>query len=99
LRHSILWLLGGKNLFGVACDPKTGTAWVTCLRSEILRFTADGRELPALPIKAVAVAVSPTTGRVWATTETEVLGLDAECRPAIRSPLGPKSGQSWLAAY
>jgi protocatechuate 3,4-dioxygenase beta subunit/peroxiredoxin/DNA-binding beta-propeller fold protein YncE len=94
-----MWPLGEKLIFGVACDPKTGTAWVACLRSEILRFTADGRELPALPIKAVAVAVSPTTGRVWVTTETEVIELDAEGRPAIRSPLGPTSGQSWMAAY
>jgi thiol-disulfide isomerase/thioredoxin/protocatechuate 3,4-dioxygenase beta subunit len=93
------WPLGEKNLFGVACDLKTGTAWVSVFRKEILRFTADGRELPPVPIKAIAVAVSPTTGRAWATTETEVIGLDADGRPAVRSPIGPKSGQSWLAAY
>jgi beta-lactamase regulating signal transducer with metallopeptidase domain/thiol-disulfide isomerase/thioredoxin/protocatechuate 3,4-dioxygenase beta subunit len=91
--------LGEKNLFAVACDPKTGTAWVAVHGKEILRFTADGRELPSLPFKARAVAVSPTTGQVWATTETELIGLDADGRPAIRSPIGPKSGQSWLAAY
>ncbi len=93
------WPLGVKIVFGVACDAKTGTAWVSVLHGEILRFTADGRELPALPIKAAAVTVSPTTGRAWVTTETEVIGLDADGRPAIRSPIGPKSGQSWLAAY
>ena len=83
----------------MACDPKTGTAWVAVFRSEILRFTADGRERPALPIKAMAVAVSPTTGRAWATTESEVIGLGPDGRPMVRSPIGPQSGQSWLAAY
>jgi len=94
-----IWPLGEKRIFGIACDSKTGTACVACLRSEILRFTADRRGLPPLPIKAVAVAASPTTGQVWATTETEVISLDADGRPAIRSPLEPKSLQSWLAAY
>jgi DNA-binding beta-propeller fold protein YncE len=93
------WSLGEKNAFGVACDPRTGTAWVAVLRKEILRFTAGGRELPPRPIPAIAVSISPTSGQAWVTTETEVIGLDAEGRPAIRSPLGPKSGQSWLAAY
>ena len=94
-----MWPLGNKTLFGVACNPKTGTVWVVSLRREILRFTADGGELPALPIPAVAIAISPTTGQVWATTDTEIIGLDAEGRPAIRSPFGSRSGQSWLAAY
>ena len=52
---------------------RPGTAWVVSLGSEILRFTADGQELPALPVKARAIAISPTTGQVWATTETEIL--------------------------
>ncbi len=93
------WPMRDKLVFGIAVEPKTGTAWVTVLGKELLRFTADGRELPALPIPATAVAVSPTTGRVWVTTGSEVIGLDAEGRPAIRSPIGPKSGQAWLAAY
>jgi len=95
------WDLGDKRIFGVACDPRTGMAWVVNLRTELLCFTADGEELPAFPVKAVAVAVSPTSGQVWATTETEVIRLDDDGLPAFSSPLGggAMSGQSWLAAF
>jgi RNA polymerase sigma factor (sigma-70 family) len=95
------WELGDKRIFGVACDPRTGMAWVSNLRTELLRFTADGKELPALPVKAIAVAVSPTSRRVWVTTETEVLGLDDNGLPVMRFAWGDgaRSGQSWLAAF
>src|SRR5262249_43834774 len=92
------WALAAQLVFGVACDPKTGTAWVTSLRTDLLRFTANGNELPPLPIKARSVAISPTTGQVWLTTETEVLRLDETDQPHTVSRFGAKSGQSWLAA-
>ena len=75
------WDLRAKLIFGVACEPKTGTAWVVSLRSDVLRFTADGRELPPLPVQARAIAISPTTGEVWVTTDTEFLRLDASGQP------------------
>ncbi len=94
------WPMGDKLVFSVAVDPKAGTAWVTVLHGGLLRFHPDGRAPEPLPITAAtAVAFSPTTGRAWVATESEVLGLDADGRPAIRSPIGPESGQAWLAAY
>jgi hypothetical protein len=91
--------LGEKLMFGVACEPKMGTVWVTCLQSDVLRFSTQGDELPAFPTKARAISVSPTTGRVWMTTETEVLWLDEADRPHTAYRYSEPSGQSWLAAF
>ena len=91
--------LGKQMIFGVACEPKTGTAWVTCLLSNVLRFTAGGDELRPFPVKARAVAVSPTTGRVWLSTEIEALWLDEVERPHTAYRFAEKTGQSWLAAF
>ena len=91
--------LGERLIFGVACEPKTGTVWVTCLQSEVLHFSPQGNELRTLPIKARAIAISPTTGRVWLTTETEVLWLDEADRPHTAYRYSGPSGQSWLAAF
>ena len=91
--------LGERRIFGVACEPETGTAWVVSLRSEILRFTANGEEMPALPVKAVSIAVSPTTGQVWATTETEAIELDRAGRAKTVARFEIPSEQSWLAAF
>ncbi len=94
------WPMGDRLVYGVAVDPKAGTALVTVLHGELLRFHPDGRAPEPLPITgATAVAFSPTTGRVWVATESEILGLDTDGRPAVRSPIGPKSSQAWLAAY
>ena len=93
------WDLGEKPVFGVACEPMTGTAWVVSLGSEILRFTADGKELPPLPVRARAIAISPATGQVWVTTETEVLQLDGAGRPKTVSRFESKSGQSCLGRF
>jgi 5-hydroxyisourate hydrolase-like protein (transthyretin family) len=93
------WDLGEKPIFGVACDPKTGTAWVTSLGTDLLRFTADGNELPPLPVKARAIAISPATGQVWLTTETDIVRLDGSDRLHTVSRFGATSGQSWLAVF
>ena len=43
---------------GVACHPKTGTAWVAVLRRGVLRVSNDGeRKFPLLPIPATAIAI------------------------------------------
>ena len=91
--------LGKKDPFAVACDPRTGTAYVVNLRSEILRFTHDGRELPAFPIEGVAIAIGPTSGQVWVTTKSDVLRLDESGAVLSRTPFGSDSGQSWLIAF
>jgi hypothetical protein len=93
------WQLGDKLIFGVACEPKTGTAWVVCLGGDVLRFTADGRELPALPVNARAISISPSTGQVWVTTDMEILQLDSNGRPKTFARFESKSAQSWLAAF
>ena len=91
--------LGKKHPFAVACDPRTGTAYVVNLRSEVLRFTHDGRELPAFPIAGAAIAVGPTSGQVWVTTKSDVLRLDESGAVLGRTPFGSDSGQSWLVAF
>ena len=93
------WELGDKLIFGVACEPNTGTAWVVSLGGEVLRFTMDGRELPALPVSARAISISPSTGQVWVTTDIEILQLDSGGRPKTLGRFESKSGQSWLAAF
>jgi DNA-binding beta-propeller fold protein YncE len=90
---------GTSEIFGVACDPRTGTVWVTSFGSDLLRFTARGDALRPLPVKSRAIAVSPTTGRVWLTTETEVLWFDETDRPHTVLRYASPSGQSWLAAF
>ena len=91
--------LGKQSIFGVACEPKSGTAWVTSLQSDVLRFTAQGGDLRPFPVKARAVAVSPTTGRVWLSTEIEVVWLDEAERPHMAYRFSDMTGQSWLAAF
>lgn len=91
--------IGEKPAFGVAFDRKTSTAWVACLGSDLLRFTSDDRELSPLPIQARSIAVSPTTGQVWAATETELVRMGNDGRIEARSPLERPSRQSWLAAF
>jgi beta-lactamase regulating signal transducer with metallopeptidase domain/thiol-disulfide isomerase/thioredoxin len=88
-----------ERCFGVACDPRTGTAYVALLRAAILRFAPDGRRLPPLPIPALAVSASPAGGPVWATTTTEILRLDDSGAVQSRTPFGADSSQSWLAAF
>ncbi len=92
------WDLDEKLIFGVACEPVSGTAWAVFLGSGILRITADGKELPPLPVKARAISISPTTGQVWVTTETEILRLDGAGQPKTFSRFDARSGQSWPAA-
>jgi hypothetical protein len=91
--------LDKKRPFGVACDSRTGNAWVVNFGAELLGFTRDGRELPPLPVAAVAVAVSPTNGQIWVTTKTEILKVDETGEILSRTPFGADSGQSWLAAF
>jgi hypothetical protein len=93
-------VLANKMPWYVACDPRTGSAFLlNDGASEVHRFAADGRELPPLPIQAVAVAVSPTTGHIWVSTQREILRLDEGGTIVGRSPFGAFSSQSRLAAF
>jgi hypothetical protein len=90
--------LEGRIPFGVACDAKTGTAWVVILRKGILRVPVKGEPLPLLDFPAVSIAIGSESGQVWIGTETEVLRLDKDGKVVVRYPLGRASGQSWLSA-
>lgn len=81
----------------VACDPKTGVAWVP--GEELLRFDPDGRPLPPLPIQALGIAASPATGAFWVATQSELLQLGPEGKPQARFPLDITSRDAWLAAF
>lgn len=91
--------LGETHPYDVACDPRTGTAYVADLRSSILRFSADGRRQPPLPIPATAVSVSPSSGQLWATTRTELLRLDEAGVVRSRTPLGDGARGSRPTAF
>ena len=86
-------------VIGVACVPKIGVAWVINSRKELLRFSLSGEPLPAISIKARAIAISLTTRHVWTANETDILRLDSSGakRAAFkldRFPLGSR-----LAAF
>jgi hypothetical protein len=91
--------LPGWAPFGVACETKSSTAWVVDLQRHLFRISLDDNGVLELPIPALAGAVSPTTDHIWVTTATDVLRLDGEGKTKVKSPLGAKSDQSWLAAY
>jgi DNA-binding beta-propeller fold protein YncE len=91
--------LGKQDPFAVACDPRTGIAWVVNLRSEILRITRDGRRLAPIPVAADAIAISPSRKHIWVTTRTEILQLDDDGNVIVRVPFGADSGQSRLVAF
>ncbi len=85
--------------FGVACDTKGHTVWVSDLRKTLTRISLDDDRVQELPIRAVAVAFGPTGDQLWVTTETELLRLDNQGKILSKVPLGRPSGQSWLAAF
>lgn len=84
--------------FSVACDAE-GTAWVVRMRKEIELFQRDGTRLPAIPVPAVSIAISPRTGDVWVATKEDVLRIDSEGKTLTRATLGRLSSQTWLAAF
>jgi hypothetical protein len=93
------WDMHENLIFGVASEPKTGAAWVTRLGGNILRFSGDGKAIAVVPVKARAVSVSPKNGRVWVTTETEILTFDGANHPHPVARFEEPSGQSWVVAF
>jgi uncharacterized protein (TIGR03067 family) len=89
--------LAPNNPFCVACDPETGTAWVVDLRKAILRVPIGTHQPERLDIPAMAIAIGPETGQIWATTETEVLHLAKQGKSLARYPFEKRSGQSWIS--
>jgi len=90
--------LGKTDPFAVACNSKTGEAWLAC-RDSLRRVSTDGRISEQLPIEAGQVAISAMSGEIWVTTENEVLRLNADGKTLARLPFGKPSSQSWLAAF
>jgi hypothetical protein len=89
--------LGQSDPFAIACDPKTGDAWVACRPEGLRRVSKDGQLGKPVPFQASQVAVSPSSGELWATTNDEVLRLNADSKVLKRLPFGKPSSQSWLA--
>jgi len=86
-------------VIGVACDPKTGVAWAINSRKELLRLSLSGEPLPAILIKARAIAISPTTRHVWTANETEILRLDSSGAKRAAFKLDRFSPGSRLAVF
>jgi beta-lactamase regulating signal transducer with metallopeptidase domain/peroxiredoxin len=91
--------LGEFLLFGVACVPQTGGAWVAGLRDGVRFISAAGEVGEPLPMTAYALAVSPTTGAVWVSCDTEVLQLAPSGKTILRLPFAKPSQQSWIEAF
>jgi DNA-binding beta-propeller fold protein YncE len=87
------------NPIGVACEPKTSMAWVVDMRKGLVRVPRDQDALEPLPIPALAIAISSTSGQIWAATENEILRLDAKGVAVVKLPFEKPSGQVWLAAF
>jgi thiol-disulfide isomerase/thioredoxin len=89
--------LGKSDPSAIACDSKTGDAWVACRPEGLRRVSKDGQLSKPLPFHASQVAVSASSGDLWATTKDEVLRLNADGKVLKRLPFGKPSSQSWLA--
>ncbi len=72
--------LVNSNPIGVACDLKTGVAWVVDSRKRLLRFPLKGASLKPIPIPARAIAIHPDTGDVWVATELDIVSFDSSGR-------------------
>ena len=82
------------------CDPQNGNAWITGLgQAYILRLAPDGQELVPIPIKATSLSISPTTGRIWAATKTEILELDRDGKTLERFPFKSPASYAWVGAF
>jgi DNA-binding beta-propeller fold protein YncE len=91
--------LGKSDPFAVACNSKTGDAWVACRPEGLRRVSTDGQLSEPLPIEASQVAVSPSSVDIWVTTNDEVIRLNADGKVLTRLPFGKPSSQSWLAVF
>jgi outer membrane protein assembly factor BamB len=92
-------MMGDAIPWTVACDPKTGTAWLAIAGAGIRRFARDGQELAPIPLGVVGLDISRTTGRVWVATQMEIFQFDATGALLTTTPLGEFSGQSRVAAF
>jgi len=86
------------NPIGVACEPRSGQAWVVDYRKSLVRVPLGEDAREPVPIPALAVAISNTTGKIWVSTADEVIQLRLGV-PVAKYPLGKSSGQVWLAAF
>jgi beta-lactamase regulating signal transducer with metallopeptidase domain/thiol-disulfide isomerase/thioredoxin len=91
--------LKSEDIFIVACDPKSADAWFGGYSEGLRRAMPSGTVTEPLPIKVSSVAISPTTGDLWVSTEDEVLKLDHSGRAVTKIPHRGKSSQAWMAAF
>jgi len=91
--------LGEFEVFSVACVPKMGGAWVAGRRDGVRFISAAGEVGEPVPMTAYKVAVSPTTGAVWVSCDSEVLQLAPSGKVLLRVPFTQASQQSWIEAF
>ena len=101
-RGHILAVSKRPGLVGASliCDSQNGNVWITGLgQANILRMAPDGQELAPIPIKATSLSISPTTGRIWAATKTEILELDRDGKTLERFPFKSAASYAWVGAF
>jgi hypothetical protein len=81
--------------FHVSADPTGGEVWLTALRQDLLRFTAEGKSDGQLGLKAVA-AVPDLLGGAWVATEEEVLRVDKAGATKLRVKHAGPSNMAWV---
>lgn len=99
LRHKID--VGEFLLFGVACVPRIGGAWITGLRDGLRIISPAGEVGESLPLTMTAytASVSVATGAVWVAGEKEVLQFDPAGKILMRFPFAKPSQQCWVLAF
>jgi DNA-binding beta-propeller fold protein YncE len=91
--------LGEFHLFGVACVPRSGGAWITGFHDGIRHVSVTGEIGEPLPMTAYGISASPTTGDVWVLADQEIVKVDASGKIVARKPFGKPSQQGWIAAF
>ena len=95
-----VWKKAGLSVTSLACDPKTGIVWIAGGGdADLLRLAPDGKELAPLEIRAMSLSISPTTGRIWVATATEILQLDHEGKTIAHFPFKSPTSYTWVGAF
>ncbi len=94
-----VWKKTGLFVMALACDRQTGNVWIAGGNTDIIRLAPDGKELAPIPFKATSLSISPTTGRIWAATKTEILQLDRKGKLMSRFAFKSPATYAWVGAF
>jgi tetratricopeptide (TPR) repeat protein len=96
VRHKID--LGDTTVLALACVAATGDVLFNG-RQGLCRASPDGKVSELGALQARNIAVSPTGGAIWLTTESAIIRIDEEGSVQLRVPLAALSARSWIAAF